>query len=114
VKWLIEQQLAGNPLLRFDGEDPPAPWLAWGPYLWADGDTPRSDGFTWPCENVSSDFVHPFYTGQIEVANRLMEFFLAEPTAEHWFRKPKGCGLLGVEALLPIAIAGFVRRRRAR
>ncbi|MHB8839959.1 MAG: hypothetical protein ACYC7F_13530, partial [Gemmatimonadaceae bacterium] len=58
VKWLIEAQirqgangapdaLAGD--LRPGGA---APWLAWGPYLWANGTTPRSDGLTW----VPSDF----------------------------------------------------------
>lgn len=112
VKWTIEEQLAGNPVLRFDGAAPPAPWIAWGPYLWADGDTPRSDGFTWPCDMVSSDFVHPFFTGQVEVTHRLIEFFLHEPTAARWFLAPRGCGLLGIEAVVPLLAAALVRRGR--
>ena len=114
MKWTIEEQLGGNPLLRFDGTAPPAPWIAWGPYLWADGDTPRSDGFTWPCDMVASDFVHPFYTGQAEVASRLMDFFMSEPTAQRWFRAPQGCGLLGIEAVVPLFVAALVRRGRRR
>jgi hypothetical protein len=55
VKWLIEAQIrqmqtpdghiddrAGN--LNYHTV---APWLAWGPYLWADGLNPRSDGLVW-------------------------------------------------------------------
>jgi hypothetical protein len=39
VKWLIEKQLSGDPELNFDPARGvvKAPWLAWGPYLWADG-----------------------------------------------------------------------------
>src|ERR1051326_5798250 len=55
VKWVIESQIAemaGQPRsdtragsLRYD--DGTAPWLAWGPYPWAAGTQPRSDGLTW-------------------------------------------------------------------
>src|SRR5262245_45417432 len=37
TKWLIEAQLNGDPDLNYDPAKGPvvAPWLAWGPYLWA-------------------------------------------------------------------------------
>jgi hypothetical protein len=82
VKWLIEQQItAGDPALAYDN----APWLAWGPYLWADGLTPRSDGLTWACSDFNSDGVHPSAAGRLKVANMLLNFFRTDPTTP-WFR----------------------------
>ena len=112
VKWLIQQQIAGSPLLRFAGDDPPAPWLAWGPYLWADGTTPRADGFTWECSDTTSDFVHPSFAGQAKVADLLVTFFQTDPTARRWFLAPaNGCGLLGIEPVLALGVARALRRR---
>ncbi|MCI0577125.1 MAG: hypothetical protein L0332_19175, partial [Chloroflexi bacterium] len=66
VKWLIEAQITGSdPALSYDN----APWLAWGPYFWADGLTPRSDGLTWACADFSADGVHPSAAGQLKAAN---------------------------------------------
>ena len=49
VKWLIEDQIGGDPALNFGQLPGPvrAPLLLWGPYLWADGTNPRSDGLVW-------------------------------------------------------------------
>jgi hypothetical protein len=88
VKWLIEKQINGDPTLAANGVAPVTPWLAWGPYLWADGTTPRSDGFTWQCSDVvTSDGTHPSNSGQQKVANLLLNFFKSEPTAIPWFLK---------------------------
>ncbi|HYC77215.1 MAG TPA: hypothetical protein VEI02_06255 [Planctomycetota bacterium] len=87
VKWLIEDQIAGDPALNFDPSAGPvvAPWLAWGPYLWADGLVPRSDGLTWECRDFAADGVHPAPLGRFEVAERLHAFFHSEPTAAPWY-----------------------------
>ncbi len=88
VKWLIEEQLAGSPALNFDPSAGPveAAWLAWGPYLWADGLTPRSDGLTWECADFSAtDGTHPSASGREKVANMLVGFFTGDPTAASWF-----------------------------
>ncbi len=71
VKWLIADQLAGDAALNFDPASGvvEAPWAAWGPYLWADGLSPRSDGLTWGCSELSSDGTHPSASGQAKVAN---------------------------------------------
>ncbi len=83
VRWVIEQQLAGS--LRFDGPAPDAPWLAWGPYLWADGLTPGADGLTWECSDFASDGTHPGATGRQKVAQRLLEFVRRDATAREWY-----------------------------
>lgn len=86
VKWLIEKQINGDPSLTPTGTNPQAPWLAWGPYLWADGMTPRaSDGFFWECGDFGSDGTHPSLSGRQKVANLLLTFFKTEPTATVWF-----------------------------
>jgi hypothetical protein len=63
-----------------------APWIAWGPYLWADGLVPRADGLTWACADFSTtDGTHPATSGRAKVAQMLLDFFTTDPTAEPWF-----------------------------
>lgn len=89
VRWLIEEQMSGSPALNHDAAAGPvvAPWLAWGPYLWADGLVPRAaDGLIWECADFStSDGTHPAETGRAKVADMLLDFFTSDPTAESWF-----------------------------
>lgn len=90
VKWLIEKQISGSPDLNFDPEAGPvtAPWLAWGPYLWADGMNPRSDGLTWACTELNNDGTHPSALARDKVAHMLLEFFKTDTTAQKWFLAP--------------------------
>ena len=83
VRWTIEQQLRGG--LAYDGPSPASPWLAWGPYLWADGLTPRRDGLTWSCSEFQSDGTHPATSGRQKVAMRLLDFVRTDPTAREWY-----------------------------
>ena len=88
VRWLIEDQMNGTGNLNYDPAAGPvvAPWIAWGPYLWADGTDPRSDGFVWECSDVvMSDFTHPSGSGEMKVAEQLLAFFKTHPTAAPWF-----------------------------
>lgn len=87
VKWLIERQIEGDPSLNADPGvgQVAAPWLAWGPYLWADGTTPRGDGLTWACSEYRGDGAHLEATGNQKVAKMLLDFLQAEPTAAWLF-----------------------------
>ncbi len=85
VKWLIEKQINGDTTLAFSGANPKAPWLAWGPYWWADGTTPRQDSLIWECSDFQADGVHPSLSGRAKVARILLAFFKTEPTASSWF-----------------------------
>jgi len=89
VKWLIQSQISGDSL-NFDPAKGAveAPWLSWGPYLWADGLTPRSDGLTWACSEFSStDGTHPSTSGRDVVADSLLSFFRSDTTTVPWFSR---------------------------
>jgi hypothetical protein len=98
VKWLIEAQIeqesglgqvdprAGD--LDYDGV---APWVAWGPYLWADGTTPRSDGLTWLETDLAADGTHPSSSGRAKVAAELLDFFKTSPQTSCWFLADGTC-----------------------
>lgn len=89
-KWVIEDQILGRNNLNFDPAKGAvvAPWVAWGPYLWADGTNPRSDGFGWNCDDVrQEDFTHPSSHGVFKVASHLLAFFKTDPTTTPWFLK---------------------------
>lgn len=87
AKWLIGDQLAGSQALNFKTESGAveAPWLSWGPYLWADGLVPRSDGLTWACSDLQNDGVHPSASGKAKVAGLLLDYFRTDSTAHQWF-----------------------------
>lgn len=87
IKWAIEAQIEGDPELESDPGDGPiqAPWLTWGPYLWANGTTPRGDGMVWVCQDFRDDGVHPIGPGRRKVAEMLLAHFTTDPTAALWF-----------------------------
>jgi hypothetical protein len=105
VKWAIEAQLvqirtgaADNIAGDLNYNTNSAPWIAWGPYLWANGATPRSDGLVWcngqsgnPCNgevDFQSDGTHPSAIGAGKVSNMLLDFFLTSPYTSTWFAAP--------------------------
>jgi hypothetical protein len=86
-RWMIEDQITGSPELNFDPARGPvrAPWLSWGPYLWADGLVPRSDGLTWECQDFADDGTHPSAIGARKVADRLLTIFRTDVTTAPWY-----------------------------
>lgn len=88
VKRLIADQINGDPGLNYTGTNPSSAWLSWGPYLWAKGTTPRSDGLTWIPSDYQSDGTHPGTTGRQKVAQMLLQFFSTDETTKPWFLKP--------------------------
>lgn len=87
VRWLIEQQLEGDPALNFNPARGAvrAPWLSWGPYLWANGTTRRADGLTYAESDFMPDGTHPSFAGQAKVGEQLMKFFKTDTTTKPWF-----------------------------
>jgi hypothetical protein len=88
VRWLLRDQIKGDAALNFDlakGEVN-SPLLLWGPYLWADGTTPRkSDGLIYEREDLAGDGTHPTPAGQRKVAGVILNFFKTDVNAKMWF-----------------------------
>lgn len=87
ITWLIGEQIAGDTALAYGGAAPRAPWLAWGPYLWANGPVPRlNDGLVYLRRDFTdADGTHPSDSGRLKVARQLLHFFSTDPAATPWF-----------------------------
>ena len=101
VKWTIEDQIEGDPSINANPALGPlrAPWIAWGPYTWADGLNPRSDGLTWVCSDYRVDGYHSSESGSLKIGGMLLDFLSSEGTATAWFLGD------GVEPATPITTA---------
>lgn len=87
VKWLIESQINGDESLNYDPSRGTvrSPLLLWGPYLWANGTTPRSDGLSWKSSDFEADGVHPTDAGERKVADLLSEFCASDESTTSWY-----------------------------
>ncbi len=88
VKWLIANQIAGKPELNYDAKKGPvrAPWIAWGPYVWADGVKANKDGLSYVrADYTDQDGTHPTPSGREKVAAHLLQFLKTDSTAAPWF-----------------------------
>ena len=92
VKWTVEEQINGTSSLKYRSSVGPVQtsWIAWGPFLWANGLVARSDGLTWVCSDFQSDGTHPSTPqGELKVGNMLLNFFKTDQTASPWFSNSK-------------------------
>lgn len=88
-RWLIEEQINGDPDLNYNpafGEIK-APLLLWGPYTWANGTTPRNDGLFWTRDDFSADGMHPSEQGYQKLGQLMHDFFKFNELSSSWFNK---------------------------
>jgi hypothetical protein len=88
VKWLIEEQIKGDTDLNYDPAKGPvkSPWLSWGPYVWANGEKKRADGFNWlEKDSTANDGTHESPSGVEKMGRELLKFFNADATTKPWF-----------------------------
>jgi len=98
VKWAIESQISemrglqSNPRVgSLNYATKAAPLIVWGPYLWADGTTPRSDGLVWGRTDFEEDGTHPSQSGERTIGGILLEFFKNSPYTKCWFIANQYC-----------------------
>jgi len=91
TRWIVQSQIKGDALLNFDPAhgEVKAPLVIWGPYLWAQGNSPRKlDGLTWTQGDVRADQLHPNESGTKKTTMLLLNFFKTNEGTARWFLKP--------------------------
>jgi len=98
VKWAIESQINEmrgqqfNPRVgSLSNAKKVAPVILWGPYIWADGTTPRSDGLVWQRTDFEDDGQHPSQMGESKVGQMLLDFFKTSLYTRCWFVANQYC-----------------------
>jgi hypothetical protein len=99
VKWLIEAQArqiatgnVDNVSGSLDYRTGEAPWLAWGPYIWANGTTPNEGtGLFYTQSDLQADGTHPSTSGMQKVGTLLLTFFKTSEFTACWFLAGTTC-----------------------
>ena len=87
MKWLIEEQLKGDKALNYDPArgKVSAPWLSWGPNLWANGTKKNPDGLYYEASDFVQDGTHHSPAGMDKLGRHILEFFMGDMTGKGWF-----------------------------
>jgi len=91
IRWMIDAQISGSGAygdLNYDISNGPvaAPWVAWGAYLWANGETPNGLGLSWSVDDFRpDDRTHPSGSGVDKAGSAILEFFMNDSTTQPWF-----------------------------
>jgi hypothetical protein len=96
VRMLIEaqiRQVLGEGIDRRAGDlgEELAPWVSWGPYLWARGTESRWDGLAWLRADFEADGLALTPGGAQKVAGLLVEFFRSTPSTRCWMLSGLSC-----------------------
>lgn len=86
LKWLIESRIAASGTQQSAAD----PWLAWGPYLWADAATARSDGLVWARQDFVADGSRLSLQGAERAAQKLLQFLQFDAAAKSWYLADPG------------------------
>jgi hypothetical protein len=89
VRWLIEEQIKGDAALNYDPArgKVTAPWLSWGPYLWANGAKKNPDGLFYEVSDFGPDGTHHTEPGADKQGGQLLQFFRNDSTTRGWFTR---------------------------
>ncbi|HMP96166.1 MAG TPA: hypothetical protein PKA51_04540 [Kiritimatiellia bacterium] len=90
IKWMIDRQIAGEPVLNWEPSIGPVhtAWMAWGPYTWADGLRARDDGLFYECRDFQADGTHPRMRGRAKIAAQWLRFLHTHPLTSGWLNPP--------------------------
>lgn len=103
MQWVVNAQIRQmasggtlvDPLIgNLNYSDGTAPWVTWGPYLWANGTMARSDGLQWfsgAGGDFENDGTHPSDQGELKVGGLLVSFFATSPVTRCWFTNGGTC-----------------------
>lgn len=96
IKEAISAQINGDTLLQCYGDSAVAPWMCWGPNLWADGETLRAyDNLRWICPDdfdAEEDGSILVGSGLSKISSRLFDYFTTSPLTTPWiFGLPYDC-----------------------
>ncbi|MFI5173034.1 MAG: T9SS type A sorting domain-containing protein [Chitinophagales bacterium] len=88
TKWAIEDQMMGSPALKYKNPGAMAPFLSWGPHIWADGLRANEwDGLAWDCGRYKPDGagIHLNDSGKEFLGHIIYDFFLNDTIAGFWY-----------------------------